>query len=226
MELRNLTDKDISFGDIPDTKNVGGTKKIEAGLTGLVFDEDAERSSQLKKHMLAGNIEKVSDLEPTDSDPIADTTGLDPSNISSSLLPAAPYNVTVGTNQRSFAAGWFNEIKHDNTLTIRSTNNFGNINIMTKGHNPTIAGSGSVSLDCTSANEGGSLGGGAPLRGVKKMYSTNINGANTTAPFNIRLLTADPTDDVQDGDVWFKNASGTITLNLRVAGVTKSVTLA
>lgn len=237
MELKNITDKKIEFGDIPDTKNVGGIKKLDAGETGMVFDEDAEKSAQLLKHMLAGNIVKLSNSEPSDNQPNADPAGSGanknlsnleaPTDINQSLMPQAPYNVTIGGAQTEWAQGWFKEIKNTDSIVIRSTNNFGSISLVCKGHNYSIAGGGGVALDRTAANDGASFGAGAPLSGVRKMYSTNVDGhGNSNAPFNVRILTADPNDDFQNGDVWFSTVAGVTSLSIRVAGVTKTIALA
>lgn len=69
MEIKNVTSRKLDLNDIPDSKAAGGSKQLQAGATGIYFDEDCEKSEALKKFMLAGSIIKLSDKEPNDDQP-------------------------------------------------------------------------------------------------------------------------------------------------------------
>lgn len=70
MKIHNATTGVIIIADIPGPQGNGLT--LQAGADILIFDEDAEKSSQLGSLMTAGAITKLSDEEPADGGPNAD----------------------------------------------------------------------------------------------------------------------------------------------------------
>lgn len=63
MIIQNVTTGLIQISDLPGAQQ-GASFSLGAGLTAIIFDEDAEKSAQLQSFLDGGQIVKVGDAEP------------------------------------------------------------------------------------------------------------------------------------------------------------------
>lgn len=75
MKIKNVSNSSIILSDLSGPQGGSGLT-LQAQAEATIFDEDAEKSSQLSTMMTAGAIIKLTDEEPGDSGPSADSDGL------------------------------------------------------------------------------------------------------------------------------------------------------
>jgi len=72
MKIKNVSAKNVSTDDI---KNLDGTNVvINAGQEVTLFDEDIEKSPDIKAYMTDGTLVKIDDSEPETGTPVEDIT--------------------------------------------------------------------------------------------------------------------------------------------------------
>jgi|CXWL01.1.fsa_nt_gi hypothetical protein len=97
MKIKNVSTGSVSISDLPGGQSGQGLT-LQTQAEHLLFDEDAERSSQLSSLITAGVITKLSDEEPLDGSNVADQSG----SLAADALPKAG-----GTMTGAIAMGGF-----------------------------------------------------------------------------------------------------------------------
>lgn len=101
MKIKNVTNGVVAISDLPGANgNKGLTLQPQAEV--LLFDEDAEKSTELASLMTAGVVSKLSNEEPADSSPNAD-----PSTAATAIVAAAALPKSGGTMTGPIAMGNF-----------------------------------------------------------------------------------------------------------------------
>jgi len=102
MKIKNVSNSIVSLGDIPGVNGLKGLT-LQPGAEATIFDEDAERSSELGSLITAAVISKLSTEEPNDSSPAADPADA----AAAAALAAAALPKAGGTMTGAIAMGGF-----------------------------------------------------------------------------------------------------------------------
>ncbi len=102
MKIKNVSNSIVTISDLPGGETGQGLT-LQPGAEILIFDEDAEKSSQLAGLMTASIISKLSGEEPQDSSPAADPADA----AAAQALAAAALPKSGGTMTGAIAMGSF-----------------------------------------------------------------------------------------------------------------------
>ncbi len=102
MKIKNVSSGTVTISDLPGGQSGQGLT-LQTQAEHLLWDEDAEKSSQLGGLMTAGVITKLSDEEPNDSSPAADPADA----AAAQALAAAALPKSGGTMTGAIAMGGF-----------------------------------------------------------------------------------------------------------------------